>query len=292
MPERSEAITQAKSLQSDWKAAGSLWRSKEQELWNQFREHLDPLFEELKEQQANIRAADDERLGAQKALCAEMKDILKSREDLSALHGKVRGLQDSWSDIEHPDRRLIQSFQEMVTRYQQQLEQAQQLQADSIRDRWWLKSTLLHELTVSGRTAKGSLSKKTETRVKKTWPEDCSDDVFETSMDQACEQILAGNTVRLSEDELEDTLVQARMLSIGLEFIAGLPSPDEDRDLRMKYQVDRLAESMSGDADRQPATDEARVAEKTWLAMYQLPEAEFEAFGKRIKKALLVILES
>jgi hypothetical protein len=34
VPDRSEAITQAKSLQSDWKAAGSLWRSKEQELWN------------------------------------------------------------------------------------------------------------------------------------------------------------------------------------------------------------------------------------------------------------------
>ena len=73
MPERSEAITQAKSLQSNWKAAGSLWRSKEQELWNQFREHLDPLFEELKEQQASIRAATEENLSAQRALCTEMK---------------------------------------------------------------------------------------------------------------------------------------------------------------------------------------------------------------------------
>ncbi len=45
LPERSEAISQAKSLQSSWKAAGSLWRSKEQELWNQFRAQLDPLFQ-------------------------------------------------------------------------------------------------------------------------------------------------------------------------------------------------------------------------------------------------------
>ena len=290
MPERSEAITQAKSLQSNWKAAGSLWRSKEQELWNQFREHLDPLFEELKEQQASIRAADDERLAAQKTLCSQLKDILDSKEDLSGQHGKAQGLQDAWKDIEHPDRKLVQSFQNMVTEYEQQVDQAQQQLVDANRDRWWLKSALLHELTVSGRTAKGSLSKKTEAKVKQAWPADTSDDAFESSMDQTCGEILAGNNDRLSEDEIENIKVQARTLSIGLEFVAGLPSPDEDRNQRMQYQVDRLAESMSGESIRQPAIDEAHDAEKTWLGMYALPEPEFKAFGKRIKQALSVIM--
>lgn len=291
MPERSEAITQAKSLQSNWRAAGSLWRSREQELWNQFREHLDPLFEELKEQQASVRAADDERLAAQKTLCAELKAILKSKEDLSGLHGKVQGLQDAWKDIEHPDRKLLQSFQEMVTQYQQQLERAEQKQADGNRDRWWLKSTLLHELMVSGRTAKGSLSKRTESRVKKVWPADSSDDEFEIGLDKACSEIMAGNDAGMSEDQLKNLKLQARDLSIALEFLAGIPSPDQDRDRRMKYQVDRLAESMSGEAKRLPATDEARDAEKTWLTMYQLPADDFSAYGSRIKKALSNILE-
>ena len=69
LPERSDAISQAKSLQSSWKDAGSLWRSKEQELWNQFRGHLDPLFSELKNEQESVRAADKDRLAAQN-LCA------------------------------------------------------------------------------------------------------------------------------------------------------------------------------------------------------------------------------
>jgi hypothetical protein len=85
---------------------------------------------------------------------------------------------------------------------------------------------------------------------------------------------------------------QARTLCIGLEFIAGLPSPDDDRDQRMQYQVDRLADSMSGKTVRQPATDEARDAETTWLGMYRLPESDFKAFGQRIKQALSVISES
>jgi hypothetical protein len=291
MPERSEAITQAKSLQSEWKAAGSLWRSKEQELWNQFREHLDPLFTELKEQQASIRAADKERLDLQKTLCDELKDILKSGEDLSALHGKVQGLQDSWKDIQHPDRKLLKTFQGMVDEYQLRVAQAQQQQADATRERWWLKSSLLHELTVSGKTVKGAISKKTENHVKKTWPEESSDDTFECSLDQACTEILAGNTVALSEDEIETAKAQARTLCIGLEFIAGLPSPPEDRDQRMQYQVDRLADSMSGKSARQPVDDEARDAEKTWLGMYELPESDFKAFGQRIKQALSAISE-
>lgn len=292
LPERSEAITQAKSLQSNWKAAGSLWRSKEQELWNQFREHLDPLFAELKEQQASIRAVNEENISVQKALCTEMKEILESTDDLTALHGKVQGLHDAWKDIEQPDRKLLQSFQALLTDYQQRVKQAELRQVDSDRDRRWLKSALLHELKVSGRTAKGSLSKKTESKVRKKWPADSSDDSFEKSMDQTCGQLLEGKAVETGKDKIDELSNQARALAIRLEFIAGLPSPAEDRDQRMQYQVDRLAESMSGETVRQPAFEEASEAENTWLGMYALPEAEFKVFGKRIQLALSAIMES
>ena len=293
MPERSEAITQAKSLQSNWKAAGSLWRSKEQELWEQFREHLDPLFDELKQQQADIRTADKDRLTAQKVLCTELRDILDTDDDLSALHGKVQGLQDSWKGIQQPDRKLLSTFQDMVEKYQQKVIKAEQQQADKIRERWWLKSALLHELTVSGRTTKGAISKKAETSVKKSWPDDSSEDTLECKLDQVFNEVLAGEgTGLLTEEEIGNMQEDARSLCIGLEFVAGLPSPEEDRNQRMKYQVDRLAESMSGESVRQPVADEARDAENTWLKMYSLPEADFNSFGKRVKQALSKIMEN
>ena len=86
--------------------------------------------------------------------------------------------------------------------------------------------------------------------------------------------------------------IQARALCIGLEFLAGLPSTEEDREQRMKYQVDRLAQSMSGEIARQPANEEALEAEKTWLGFYALPESDFAAIGKRVKLALSTILET
>ena len=292
LPERSEAISQAKALQSSWKAAGSLWRSKEQELWNQFREHIDPLFAELKNEQASIRAADKDRLAAQKALCAEMKDIVNSKDDLTSLHGKVQGLQDSWKDIEHPDRRLQMSFQELVAKYEKRVTEAEKSEVAKNRERWWLKSALLHELAVSGRTARGALSKKTEAKVTADWPSESSDDGLEQRMDQICKDILDGKASKPDDGEIGKQRERARALCISLEFLAGMPSPEEDRDQRMKYQVDRLAESMSGDRARQPATEEALEAEKTWLGLYTLPETDYETFGKRIKHALSTILDN
>lgn len=287
--ERSEAISQAKALQSQWKDAGSLWRSKEQKLWNEFRSHLDPLFSELKEQQASLRAADEEKLAAQRELCKALNDILGSGADLGAQHGKVLGLQDSWSEIRYPDRKLQKKFQDLLADYQRKLEQLEQKKADAEHDRLWLKFSLLHELAVSGRTAKGAISKKTETKVAKTWPAESSGQEPESSMDAACKDLLAGKVPDPSGEALEDLQQRARGLCIHLEFLAGLASPDEDREQRMKYQVDRLASSMAGEITRKPASEEATVAEHEWLTMYALPEQEFKIFSTRIKKALASI---
>lgn len=291
LPERDEAIAQAKSLQSSWQAAGSLWRSKEQELWNHFREYLDPLFDELKEQRETIKAADQERLATQKALCTQLKDILKSADDLSAKHGIVQGLQDSWKDIEHPDRRLRTSFQDLLEDYDKQVKQVELQQVQTDRDRWWLKSALLHELAVTGRTKKGAISKKTENKVKKDWPEDSSEEALEMAMDKAREDILAGDAPASAKEDSENLKAQARSLCIQLEFLAGVQSPDEDRNQRMQYQVDRLAESMSGESAQIPAIDEAHDVEKIWLGMYDLPEPDFKTFGERVNLALTTILE-
>ena len=57
--DRDEAISTAKRLQAEWKAAGSLWRSRENQLWREFREPLDPLFENLKAERQSAREERD-----------------------------------------------------------------------------------------------------------------------------------------------------------------------------------------------------------------------------------------
>lgn len=291
LPERDDAIAQAKSLQSNWKAAGRMWRSKEQELWNQFREHVDPLFEGLKVEQDSIRAADKERLSAQKTLCDELKRILKDDNDLPAQAGIVKGLEDGWKDIEHPDGRLQASFQELLDKYRVRVEQHQQKQTGIARERWWLKSSLLHEILVTGRTAKGAISKKSLIKVQKAWPDNAAESELEKHLDEDYAAILSNGDAGIDVDDAVKLTDEARLLCIRLEFLAGLQSPQEDRELRMQYQVDRLADSMSGEVARRSAADDAHDAESRWLHMYTLPEPVFTDFGKRINLALSAILE-
>jgi hypothetical protein len=110
------------------------------------------------------------------------------------------------------------------------------------------------------------------------------DHCFETWLQDPASPIAGDITEALPE--------RARLVCIQLEFLAGLPSPEAEAQLRMQYQVNRLAQSMSGSGERQSARSEARTLENDWLGMYALPEADYSDFGKRIELALDTIMES
>ena len=74
--DKDEAIREAKKLQADWQSAGRLWRSRENQLWKEFRAPLDPLFAKLKEEQEIVREAQQTRLASQQALCKSLQELL------------------------------------------------------------------------------------------------------------------------------------------------------------------------------------------------------------------------
>ena len=59
--EREQAIEKAKLLQREWQSAGTMWRSKDQKLWNEFRKPIDPLFAEATEARKEHKQAERER---------------------------------------------------------------------------------------------------------------------------------------------------------------------------------------------------------------------------------------
>jgi hypothetical protein len=283
-----EAISRAKGLQAEWKAAGRLWRSRDNELWAAFREPLDPLFGKLKADQDSHREAIQERLKAQKDLCASMEEILTGEDGgLEEFQGKVQGLRDAWRDIEHPDRRLQSRFQEHSDRFDQRVRGYRRQQADRVRSQWWDKSRLLHELE-SGLLG-GELDDKGIEKLEAKWPPGESAEPIDEMLDQRFRGVLEQRSV----GEIDPgTAKKARDLCIQLEFLAGLPSPAKDKDLRMKYQVDRLSLSLSGEGERLSAVEEARRVEQEWLTLPVLKPADQRRFEKRIQRALGEINEN
>ncbi len=282
--DRDEAIDLAKQLQAQWKAAGSLWRSKEQSLWKQFRSHLDPLFEELKEQQEHLRAVTEEKLARQRDLRDQLAAILTESSELAAQQGKVQGLVEQWGEIDRPERGIQGAFQRLLEDYRRQLENEQRQKEQLERERLWRKSQLLHDIAQAQRERSADAG--FGARIKAAWPAESSDACAERTLDRCFESWLQDAAAPLAEDDAGAMSERARLLCIRLEFLAGLPSPEADAKLRMQYQVDRLAQSMAGDGERLSAAQEALEAADEWLRLFALPEPEYSEYGKRVELAL------
>jgi hypothetical protein len=277
-----EAIREAKRLQAEWKKAGSLWRSRENELWQTFREPLDPLFSKLKSTQESEREEYRERRETQESLCKNLQEILSGGDGkLQAAQGKVQGLKDAWRDIEHPDRSLQKRFQDLAETFDQRVLAYRRTEAEKVHQAWWHKSKLLHELETA--LLEGAADETTIKKAVKDWPQQDSSEAIDKQLDERFSSLVASRSV---DQPVRETAIRAAELSIQLEFLAGLPSPKAEKDQRMKYQVDRLSKSLSGDSERLPAAQEARSAEQEWLTLPLLKARDHTRFERRIKKAL------
>ena len=277
-----EAIREAKRLQADWKAAGRLWRSRENELWKAFREPLDPLFGKLKATQDSEREEIKERLQVQEDLCRSLKELLAGEDQgLLESQGKVQGLRDGWRDIEHPNRPLQNQFQDLADKFDQRIANYRHKEADNIRQGWWEKAKLLHQLETA--ILDGAVDEKITAKAQKQWPQQDSAEEIDQILNARFRLLIENPAV---EEISKETSTRATELCIQLEFLAGIPSPKADKDQRMKYQVDRLSKSLSGDSERLSAAEEARSIEQEWLKLAVLPASKHKKFERRLKTAL------
>lgn len=287
--DRDEAIAQAKSLQAKWKNVGSLWRSKEQKLWLQFRAPMDPLFEALKADAKEQKAAQQAEVQEQKALCQELEELLKlDINELSAQSGKVQGLDDQWHQIKRPLKHLQNRFSQNLEAYQKKLRQLEQQTRNLSRQRWQEKASLLHQLESA--IADGKADDKLYAKLGKQWPGDeNTGEELDHSLDQRFTRLQENKS--LPEDDVEQTIETARLLCIQLEFLSGLASPEEEKETRMRYQVERLSNTLTRSGQQISSTEEGMQVEQLWFQLGYLPVAYYKPFKARIDAALKELLK-
>ncbi len=291
-PERAEAIQRAKALQAEWQSAGSLWRSRDNELWGEFRASIDPLFKQLDAERETVREEQAESKAAQTALCQQM-DELASLDDelLIEQQGRVQGLSDEWQEFPQVDRRLRERFDKHLAAFRARVAAQERTQAKARRLLWWDKAELLHQAEHA--LVEGKIDAPLRKRLEKTWPAPASHD---TALDQALDERFR-STLQETADapgagtDYDSATEAARKICICLEFLAGIPTPDEEKALRMQYQVERLSASMSGDRERLSAREEASQLESEWLKHAYLPDPAYSEFAQRARVAIDKILE-
>lgn len=273
-----EAITQAKALQQEWRGAGFIRRAQEQKLWTQFREHINPLFEQLDAAREQRQAEHKAQQVAWQGLVDEAETLVTAWQAVepgnqsgNAEHSaQWQQLTQRWGEAQVRAGGLIKRFEavnkavEHIKKAQQAQQEMQQHQQDwQQADAWqaWAQQQL-----------KG---------------ESCDAPEASSPHQQAC----LGQAQDALAAALTAQQAEAAKLCLAMEFLSGLDSPADQQQARMAYQVERLAQRMVDGAEHQPR-HELQHLHQQWFAIQPLHPDDYPAFAQRFRAAWEVAIKT
>ena len=228
-------VAEVKRLQQRWRAVGVTPRSADQKLWRQFRGHCDRIFStrDTHRQQAERRV--DEAVATAEDICRTLQEALEASAAKPPDPALVHRLRADLDELELPERRrrpALRRFEELARDYGDVLRIAKHkaVLADLEQLEAW-------DLEVSQAEAEGR-------PIEAPAPQF----VGRGQDSSNCEQAL-------------------RELTVAAEIQAGLESPPQDAELRLRAQVKALNESINRGTRRKAspelATEWCRIGPKT-----------------------------
>jgi DNA repair protein SbcC/Rad50 len=281
------AADKAKALQARWQKAGSGRRKIEQKLWQEFREPIDPLFEKLKGERKQQQQAEKAVLDELKGLCQQAEALSQCDDhELDAAKAQMGELLAQWGQHGGQAGKLQQRFEKARASFRNRLEQRSRKAeldararidqlADLIQDIW----TRRQQQGTEGLEALLPAS------------QDDDDALAVELLDKARRLALADPADADLATRAADSQAQARLIVVEMEFLSGLDSPDADRDLRMDYQVKRLARRMSEGTQLPALEEELAQLQKRWLDSLPHPPEAHGALKQRYRRSLEILLK-
>jgi len=279
------AIDKAKGLQQKWKASGSGKRAEDQKLWKAFRKPIDQLFDQLGEKRQAEKEANQAQVQALEALCEQAEALGKlSAEELESAPGRMQALLDEWSDSPvKPPARLVKRLDTARDVLKQRLAEKDDQARARFRARLDELCLAIQQFADSPEQAAQQASALLEE------PESANTPLLAQARERLQAVLGAQGQGQSAMDEAEQRQADARQLVVEMEFVSGQESPAEDNQIRMEYQVARLAERMSG-GGRLPEIDEELLGlQQRWVNCLPLPPAEFAALDPRQQAARAVL---
>ncbi|MFP4276099.1 MAG: DUF349 domain-containing protein [Wenzhouxiangella sp.] len=278
------AIDKAKALQQQWQQAGSGRRKVEQQLWREFREPIDPLFDRLKGEQAEQREADQQAQAELQTLCEQAEQLAGMADaELEGARSRFNGLLQQWLHQDGRPPRLNQRFERAEKKLDQRLaayrNRARARQQESL---WALADQVqaLWSKRCSGET--GDLTE--------LLPAVEPDDPVAAALQARAASIAKADFDSAELEKLaKQGAAEARQVAVEMEFLSGLDTPDSDQQLRMDYQVKRLARRMSERAHQPDLASEAAELQARWLHSLPHPPPVHDELQQRFGRAREVI---
>jgi hypothetical protein len=263
------ALDLCKSAQRKWKEIGNGSRKTDQAQWEEFRAEIDPWFAKQNDTMAAASAAQQAEIDAASALIEQLQAALLEPLDAAHLQARIDKIDSDWRASDRP-RQLESKFERAMDAAQAAVANRNQEQA-SAELRRCAELALVLDGIESGN--------------------DAIPDFVANALATLPSAAAAGMRARVARIADASDALRAEQLELGralvleAEYLAGIESPDSEREARLALQVRLLAERMSsrGDVAASEARDQLRIR---WWSLGPLPAAERARLAARFANAI------
>jgi hypothetical protein len=215
-----EVAREARELQKRWTAVGNGRRATDQQQWREFRAACDAVFARLETARKGKAEADAQATAQARQILEEFAALADdAAADADEVKKKLRDLDSRWAGLSVADRALARRQRELHESIQQRLKSAGR------------RKRLKHLIDALRKYA--ALRAAETGGALPSWEELPACPEFDDALARRLADAQGGPTLR---DE-----PAARTILVQLEFLAGVESAPEDRQLRMTHQVQRLS---------------------------------------------------
>ncbi|MBY4677963.1 DUF349 domain-containing protein [Marinobacterium arenosum] len=282
------ATDEAKSLQQQWKEAGTTFRTEERRLWSEFRGHCNALFEKRHQSQ---QAQREQRRGDRtklEQLCQQLEQLRQQRNAPLQLEQSLNQCDLEYQQLCDHENSLNPSqqkhYQQLSALLHAQLDQLKSLMGDQYLalQRSAVLCQQLEEALLDGDAGEHLAE------VQQAWQQGPAlPKPYAAAMQQRFQLLcqLAEDPTPLAE-EVNSREADMRQLCIRLEILLGEPSPEQDQALRLEYQMQRLQQALVQQQEGYEMADIKRLEyERLCVPFASYHEALNERFDRLLAKA-------
>lgn len=269
-----QAIDGAKRLQMQWKSVGRCHYRDNDKLWKLFRRHCDAVFEKKQQKYEEQKAETDAIVVKAKEILAKLVAMIElPAEQLLSARSERDELQKEFFQLEglpeKVQRGIERDLKKAMDRIDTKLSEVKRSKETNAWKDYFDACEKINDYCCDAQNAENIESLRTElddfmTAVPR-WPEGCLN-------------VIKQKMATLSIDIQEDNIKALKLLCIRTEILSEKSTPEEDKALRMEYQVNMLKKGIGVIAQEENVA--IKIA-KEWGAVGPVALETYQSLFKR-----------
>lgn len=276
-------LDKLKTLQTQWKQIGITKRNEGQKAWTKFKKQTDMVYNKVQVLRQKQKEDIDQELSAYRDVIKDIQKLAATAKDLAQADHQFTALQAKYTDLPELPRQLPEKLKEGIQRdYRNACKKFSESRSRIINNAHKHKiNTLRQKADLCAQLEALGKSPPTEKlqEITQRWN---AIDLNDAALSQRIE---ARRDAAQADIDRIAIGAERRMICIQLEIAMGVESPEDDKALRMQYQLEQMNKSGLG-SQTVISAEQLEKMEVDWLCMAGAERNLQKELDKRFQQAL------